>query len=576
MLTPTGTRQAPDVGSDCAAKGDIMAEIDGQTIIARALKTQGVEAMFGVVGIPVTGIASAAQKEGIRYIGMRHEMPATYAAQAVSYIGGRIGVALAVSGPGVLNAVGAFANAWSNRWPMLLIGGSYERGGHSAGFFQEADQLTPLRPYAKYAERVEKIERLPIYIAEAIKKSLYGTPGPSYLDIPGDIIAGKVDEDLVEWAPRVPEPRRIAADPADIEAAIAALKTAEQPLIIFGKGVTYSRAENEMKTFVERTGIPYLAMPMAKGAIPDTHDQSAAAARSFVLQNSDLVFLVGARLNWMLHFGLPPRVKKDVRVVQLDINPEEVGVNVPSEVALVGDAKATLGQLLDALDREPWQFPQDSEWLQSVRKEARTNAEKIEDLKHDDETPLNYYRALRSLEEAMPHDMILIAEGASTMDISRTVLNHFEPRTRLDAGSFGSMGLGHGFAIGAAVQTGKHILCLQGDGAFGFAGTECEVAARHNLPITWVVFNNGGIGGHKAELFEGPIKPVGGMSPNARYDLMMESLGGKGFFAQTAEELDKALAVALRMDGPSLIDVPIDPEGRRKPQQFAWLTTRRD
>ena len=554
-----------------------MAEIDGQTIIARALKTQGVECLFGVVGIPVTGIAAAAQREGIKYVGMRHEMPATYAAQAVSYLGGRIGAALAVSGPGVLNAVGAFANAWSNRWPMLLLGGSYERTGHSMGFFQEADQLTPLRPYAKYAERVETIERIPLYIAEAVKKALHGVPGPVYLDLPGDIIAGKVDEDAVQWAPRVPDARRPQADPIDVEAALAAIKTAEQPLVIIGKGLAYSRAEQEARAFVERTGLPYLAMPMAKGVLPDDHEQSAAAARSFALQNADLIFLVGARLNWMLHFGLPPRFRPGVRVVQLDINPEEVGVNVPTEVMMVGDAKATLGQLLDSLDAEPWEFPSDSEWVGAVRAEARTNLQAVEAMKQDESVPIGYYRALRSIEEAMPHDMILVAEGASTMDISRTVLNNYLPRTRLDAGSFGSMGLGHGFAIGAATQfPGKHILCLQGDGAFGFAGTECEVAVRYNLPITWVVFNNGGIGGHRAELFEREEKPVGGMSPAARYDIMMEGLGGKGFNAIDSAQLDAALQQALAMPGPSLINVPLDPDARRKPQAFGWLTSTRD
>ncbi|MDO9445372.1 MAG: thiamine pyrophosphate-binding protein, partial [Dehalococcoidia bacterium] len=480
-----------------------MAEIDGQTIIARALKQQGVEAMFGVVGIPVTGIAAAAQREGIKYVGMRHEMPATYAAQAVSYLGGRMGAALAVSGPGVLNAVAAFANAWSNRWPMILIGGSYEQTGHLMGFFQEADQLSALKPYAKYAERVERLERLPIYVAEAVKKALHGVPGPAYLELPGDIITAKIDESKVEWAPRVPDPKRTLSDPADVEAAIAALKTAQQPLIIVGKGVAASRAEVEIRAFVEKTGIPYLAMPMAKGLIPDDHDQSAAAARSFVLQNADLIFLVGARLNWMLHFGLPPRFRPDVRVVQLDFNPEEIGINVPTEVGMIGDAKATLSQLLDVLDRDGWRFPDDSEWVRTVSAEARQNAEAVQAMMQEDTQPLGYYRALRSIDERLPKDAIFVAEGASTMDISRTVINQYLPRTRLDAGSFGSMGLGHGFAIGAATQfPGKRVICLQGDGAFGFAGTECEVAVRYNLPITWIVFNNGGIGGHRAELFE--------------------------------------------------------------------------
>lgn len=553
-----------------------MAEIDGQTIIARALKTQGVEHMFGVVGIPVTGIAMAAQKAGINYVGMRHEMPAAYAAQAVSYLGGRIGVALAVAGPGVLNAAGAYSNAWSNRWPMLLLGGSYEQNGHMAGFFQEADEVTPLRPYSKYAERAERIERIPIYIAEAVKKALHGVPGPSFLALPGDLIAGSVDEAKVQWAPRVPDPKRTLSDPADVEAAIAALKTAEQPLIIFGKGVAYSRAEQEMKTFVEKTGIPYLAMPMAKGVIPDDHDQSAAAARSFVLQNADLIVLVGARLNWMLHFGLPPRFRADVRIVQLDFNPEEIGVNVPTEVGMVGDAKATLRQLLDVLDEDGWQFPQDSEWLQTVRSEARQNSEAVQMMMQEETSPLGYYRALRAINEVLPKDAIFVAEGASTMDISRTVIDQFLPRTRLDAGSFGSMGLGHGFAIGAAASNpGKRVICLQGDGAFGFAGTECEVAVRYNMPITWIVFNNGGIGGHKAELFDKDQKPVGGMSPNARYDIMMQGLGGASFNANNSEELEACLKQALAIDGPSLINVPLDAEAKRKPQKFGWLTTTR-
>jgi 2-hydroxyacyl-CoA lyase 1 len=554
-----------------------VAEIDGQTIIARALKQQGVEAMFGVVGIPVTGIAAAAQREGINYVGMRHEMPATYAAQAVSYLGGRLGAALAVSGPGVLNAVAAFANAWSNRWPMILIGGSYEQTGHLMGFFQEADQLSALKPYAKYAERVERLERIPIYVAEAVKKALHGVPGPAYLELPGDIITAKIDESKVEWAPRVPDPKRTQSDPADVEAAIAALKTAQQPLIIVGKGVAASRAEVEIRAFVEKTGIPYLAMPMAKGLIPDDHDQSAAAARSFVLQNADLIFLVGARLNWMLHFGLPPRFRPDVRVVQLDFNPEEIGINVPTEVGMIGDAKATLSQLLDVLDRDGWRFPDDSEWVRTVSAEARQNAEAVQAMMQEDTQPLGYYRALRSIDERLPKDAIFVAEGASTMDISRTVINQYLPRTLLDAGSFGSMGLGHGFAIGAATQfPGKRVICLQGDGAFGFAGTECEVAVRYNLPITWIVFNNGGIGGHRAELFERDHKPVGGMSLGARYDIMMQGLGGASFNATNSDELDAAIEAALKIDGPSLINVPLDPDAKRKPQKFGWLTRTND
>ncbi|MBG92919.1 MAG: oxalyl-CoA decarboxylase [Chloroflexi bacterium] len=551
-----------------------MAKISGHQIIAKALKTQGVENMYGVVGIPVNVIANSAQHEGINYIGMRHEMPATYAAQASSYLSGRIGAALVVSGPGALNAVGAFANAWSNRWPLLLLGGAGEANGVDMGFFQEAEQVAAMAPYAKYAKRVEKVERLPIYIAEAVKKSLMGVPGPSYLDLPGDIISAEVEESDVQWVEKVPDPPRLMSDPNDVRAAIEAIKTAEQPLVIFGKGIAASRAEVEMRQFVEKTGIPYLAMPMAKGIIPDDHELASAAARSFVLSNTDLIFLAGARLNWMLHFGLPPRFRPDVRVVQLDFNPEEIGVNVDTEVALIGDAKQTLGQMLDVLEQDPWQFPQDSEWLQSVRAEARQNAEAIQSMYDDHSTPLQYYPALKSIDDALERDAIIVAEGASTMDISRTVLNNYEARTRLDAGSFGSMGLGHGFAVAAQVEyPNRCVLCLQGDGAFGFAGTECEVAVRYNLPITWVVFNNGGIGGHTQEQIDSGTVPPGAMSPGARYDLMMEGLGGKGYQAETIDELNAALADAFKLGGPSLINVPIAADAKRKPQKFGWLTS---
>ncbi|MEZ4501324.1 MAG: oxalyl-CoA decarboxylase [Dehalococcoidia bacterium] len=549
-----------------------MAEIDGATIIARSLKTQGVTSMYGVVGIPVTTIASAAQREGIRYIGTRHEMPATYAAQATSYLSGRIGTSLVVSGPGALNAVAAFANAWSNRWPLLMLGGAGEQSRVTMGDFQEADLLTPMLPYAKFASRVTSTERIPIFIAEAVRKSIHGIPGPSFLDLPGDIITGKVDEDEVQWVPRVPDPPRPKADPADVAKALEALKSASSPLIIIGKGVAWSRAEEEVRQFVESTGIPYLAMPMAKGILPDDHEQSAAAARSYVLQNADVIFLVAARLNWMLHYGMPPRYKEDVRVIQLDLNGEEIGVNVPAEVGLVGDAKATLGQLNEALEAEPWTFPDDSEWTQSVRAEANRNQEGVNAMMADDSVPMGYYRALKEIRDAIGRDTIVVAEGASTMDISRTVLDNFLPRHRLDAGSFGSMGLGHGFALAAQVENpGKRVLALQGDAAFGFAGMEVEVAARHKLPITWVVFVNNGIGGHHVDIDAGNLPP-GGFKEGARYDKVMEAFGGKGYNVATPDELAAALKEALTLDIPSLINVDLDPDAKRRPQRFAWLT----
>jgi len=312
---------------------------------------------------------------------------------------------------------------------------------------------------------------------------------------------------------------------------------------------------------------------MAKGAIPDDHDQSVAAARSFVLQNTDVIFLAGARLNWQLHFGLPPRLRPDVKVIQLENNPEEIGVNVPASAALIGDAKVSLGQLLDHLDQHPWQFPQDSEWLQSVRANARENEELVAGMVGHDGDPIGYYTSLIEVKNAVPRDIVYVVEGEGTMAIGRTVLDSYHPRHRLDAGSFGSMGLGAGFAVGAAVHhKGKRVVCVQGDSAFGFAGMEVEVAARYKLPITWVVINNNGIGGSPVDRFKGEHLPPNALTPGIRYEKVMEGMGGKGYYATSAEEIRAAMKEALTLDGPSLIHVPIDPLSKRKPQKFGWLT----
>src|SRR6266516_4361469 len=436
-----------------------MAEIDGARLVARCLKQQGVDELFGVVGVPVTGIAAAAPSEGIRYIGTRHEQAAGYAAQAMSYLKGRIGACIVVSGPGMTNAISALGNAWANCWPMLLIGGSSNQALNHMGDFQAAPQVELARPFAKWVGQAERIALIPRYIATAVRHAISGRPGPVYLDLPGDIIMSRIDEEKIEYPPRVEAPTTPQVDPAVAKKALAALRSARNPLAIIGKGAAWARAEDQIRRFIEETQMPFLASPMGRGVVPDDHPLSVAAARTYALQNTDMVFLIGARLNWIMHFGLPPRFRKDVRVVQLDIAAEEIGTNVPTEVPLVGDAKAVMTQLVAALEEDPWQ-----------------------------------------------------------------VVDNYEPRHRLDAGSWGTMGVGPGFAIAAQVANPrKRVIALEGDAAFGFDGMEVEVAVRHKLPITWIVFNNNGIGGGPATLPEDAPLPPGAFVPNARYDKVIEA-----------------------------------------------------
>jgi 2-hydroxyacyl-CoA lyase 1 len=550
-----------------------MAEIDGATLVARCLKQQGIDELFGVVGIPVTGIALAAPGEGIRYVGMRHEQAAGYAAQAISYMKGRIGACIVVSGPGMTNAISALGNAWSNCWPMLLIGGSSNQILNHMGDFQAAPQVELARPFCKWVGQAERIEHIPRYIATAVRLSISGRPGPVYLDLPGDIIMSRIDESKIDYPPRVEAPPTPAVDPALIKKALGALRAARQPLAIIGKGAAWARAEEQVRRFIDETHMPFLASPMGKGVVPDDHPLSVAAARTYALQNADLVFLIGARLNWIMHFGLPPRFRKDLRVVQLDIAAEEIGTNVPTEVPLVGDARAVMTQMVAALEEDPWQISASSPWRQGLQQEIDAKRAATVPMLQSDEVPMNYYRPLQELQDALPRDAIIVTEGASTMDISRQVLDNYEARHRLDAGSWGTMGVGPGFAIAAQVANpGKRVIALEGDAAFGFDGLEVEVAVRHKLPITWIVFNNNGIGGGPSALPENAPLPPGAFVPNARYDKVIEAFGGKGYHVETPEEFRAALRESFASGATTLINVSINPQAKRRPQQFAWLS----
>ena len=550
-----------------------MAEIDGARLVARCLKQQGVDELFGVVGIPVTGIAAAAASEGIRYIGTRHEQAAGYAAQAISYLKGRVGACLVVSGPGMTNAISALGNAWANCWPMLLIGGSSNQALNHMGDFQAAPQVDLAKPFCKWVGQAERIDLIPRYIATAVRHSISGRPGPVYLDLPGDVIASSLEEDDLSYPPRVEAPPAPQVDPSAVKAALAALKSARQPLAIIGKGAAWAGAEEQVRRFIEETQMPFLPSPMGKGVVPDGHPLSVAAARTYALQNTDLVFTIGARLNWIMHFGLPPRFREDLRVVQLDVAAEEIGSSVPSEAPLVGDAKVVMAQMVAELEENPWQITADNPWRQALDKEKAAKQEATVPMLESDDVPMNYYRPLQEIQRALPRDAIIVTEGASTMDISRQVLDNYEPRKRLDAGTWGTMGVGPGFAIAAQVANpDKRVIALEGDAAFGFDGLEVEVAVRHKLPITWIVFNNNGIGGGPSNLPDGASYPPNAFVPNARYDKVMEAFGGKGYHAETPQELRTALQESFDSGETTLINVTINPDAKRRPQQFAWLT----
>lgn len=550
-----------------------MSKVNGATLMARALKQQGVQYMFGVVGFPVGPIAQAAQDIGIQYIGCRNEQSASYAAQAVGYLTGRPGACLVVSGPGVVHGLAGLANAQQNCWPMILIGGASATHQNGMGAFQEERQVHIASPFCKFAHGVEHVHRIPFYVEMAVRYSIYGRPGACYLDMADDIILGEVDEDQVVEAATVGDPPRMQAMQQDVDAALNTLESAERPLVIVGKGMGWSRAEDEVRAFIERTQLPFLASPMGKGVIDDNHPLSVGAARSHALQEADVIFLMGARLNWIMHFGMPPRFNKKVRIIQLDIAPESIGQNVPAEVALVGDGKAIVGQLNKALENRQWFYPKDTPWHAAIAQKSAANAKQIQPMIDDNSAPMNYYRAFKDISAWLPDNAVIIGEGANTMDIGRTQMPNFFARHRLDAGTFGTMGVGLGQAIAAAVTNpGKRVVNVQGDSAFGFSGMDIETLCRYRLPVTTIIINNNGIGGGPSESLPPEKMPPGAYLPNARYDKLADAFGGKGFFVTEADQLEPALREALAHDMPTIVNIMIDPRANRKKQEFAWLT----
>jgi 2-hydroxyacyl-CoA lyase 1 len=549
-----------------------MAEISASTVLARALRQQRIEHVFGVIGIPVNDVAPALQAEGIQFYGMHHEQGAAYAAQCLGYLTRRPGVCLTVSGPGSTNAVSALANAQANCWPLLVLSGGSDLSRRGMGDFEEMPQLEATLPYTKYSMIAQSAGRLPVYVEQATRAALYGRPGPVYVELPGDVITARVDEAEVQPATTVADPPRLQANADQIERALSALRSASRPLVIFGKGAAYSRAEDELRSLIELTGLPWLSSPMGKGLVPDDHPLSTAACRTFAIQNADLVLMIGARFNWLFHFGRPPRFAADLRVIQIDIEPEEIGHNVPAEIGIVGDARAVLGQLNAALRTQPWQFD-GRDWLDQLDLERRKNVEKAEPLLESNDLPMSYYRMLRVIRDLLPADTFVTTEGAATMDISRQVLNTYEPRHRIDAGTLGTMGVGTGQAIATQIANpGSRVLALEGDSAFGFDAMEIEVAVRYRLPIVFVVANNNGIGGGPEELnYDQPLPP-GCFVPNIRYEKIMEAFGGLGFYAETPEDFHRALEDAFASRQPCLVNVKINPGARRREQQFAWST----
>jgi oxalyl-CoA decarboxylase len=554
---------------------------DGFHLVIEALRLNGITTIYGVPGIPITDLGRLAQAAGIRVISFRHEQHAGNAAAIAGFLTKKPGICLTVSAPGFLNGLTALANATTNCFPMILISGSSEREivDLQQGDYEEMDQLAIAKPLCKAAFRVLHAADIGIGVARAIRAAVSGRPGGVYLDLPGKLFAQVMDADagtrsLVQVID--PAPAQLP-DPDAIGRALDLLKGAKRPLIILGKGAAYSQADDQIRRLVETTGIPFLPMSMAKGLLPDTHPQCAGAARSTVLKESDVVMLVGARLNWLLSHGKGKTWGDAPKTfIQIDIEPKEMDSNVEIAAPVVGDIGSCVAALLDGMGGHWPAAPAD--WITAVKTKRDENIAKMAPRLTNTRSPMDFHGALGALRTVIKErpDAILVNEGANTLDLARSAIDMYQPRKRLDVGTWGVMGIGMGFAVAAAIETGQPVLAVEGDSAFGFSGMEVETICRYNLPICIVVFNNNGI-------YRGTdINPSGGsdVAPtvfvkDARYDKMIEAFGGVGVHVTTPDELSRAVNAAMDSGRPTLINAAIDPSAGSESGSIGKLNPQR-
>ena len=554
-------------------------QVTGMWVLARSLVMVGVKEMYGLVGIPVTELAYICQEQGIRFFSFRHEQNAGMAAQTHGYLTKTPGVLLTVSSLGFLNGLTATANATVNCYPMIQISGSSVREpiDLEQGTYEGLDQLAIAKPLVKAAYRVNNIKDIPTAVVRAYRAAVSGRPGGVYLDVTtpclGQIIdraeAEKLLYEPVDLCPSMPP------SPDAVTRAMKLIAGAKRPAFLIGKGAAYAQVENEMKELVEKTGIPYYSMSMAKGFLPDNGPLSALSCRSTIMEQADVVVLVGARLNWLLSRGHGKWDKNPgVKFVQLDIEPQEIDSNVPIAAPVIGDLKSSLDAMLAVLPS--YKLSMDPAWVKQLQQETEQKNAKFAQRLKDASTamPMNHWTALGAIKpiiESNP-DVILVNEGANTLDDTRDTIDMSLPRHRIDCATWAIMGMGMGSVVGAASATGKSVVAIEGDSAFGFSGMDFSTVCRFKLPVTVVIFNNGGIyNGIGVNMSKDGDPAPTTLDINARYDKLADAFGADSYYVKTPQELSRALTAAIASRRPSLIDVQLAADSGKESGHIGYL-----
>jgi thiamine pyrophosphate-dependent acetolactate synthase large subunit-like protein len=548
-----------------------MGTVLGGELLAQALKSQGVDTMFYVMGGPMLEAEATCIKLGIRAVDTRHEQAAALSAHAWGRVMRRPGVAMGCSGPGATNLLTGVANAFTDAAPLVAIGGSSPRVSLGMEAFQEIDQVAVFKPVTKWAERIYDARRIPEIVATAFRQATTGRPGPVYLDLPGDILGDKVDEERIAFPPAwktLPRPR---GDQGAIQEAIALLARAERPVILGGSGVWWSDGAKAFQQLVETTGVPFYTTPISRGTVPEDHALAFLNARSTAFTEADVLVTIGTRFNWVVQFGRPPRFAKDLKVIHVDINPTQMGWNRDVDVPIVGDARAVLEQLVEEAKGkvDPKRF---AKWVGKLRViDAEKNAEQ-EKAMSSDNAPIHPLRLCKEVRDFLKRDAILVVDGQEILNFGRQSIPTYMPGHRLNSGAFGCMGVGLPFGVGAKVaKPDAQVLVLHGDGSYGINAMEIDTAVRHNIPVVVVISNNGGWTANTSWAL--PLPKPGRNLGHTRYDRVAIELGAHGEFVEKASEIRPALERAYASGRPAVVNVITDDQARAQTVRFSAYQT---
>jgi thiamine pyrophosphate-dependent acetolactate synthase large subunit-like protein len=548
-----------------------MATITGSEVLAQALHSQGVDTLFYLMGGPMLETEAACIALGIRAIDTRHEQAAALAAHAWTRVMRRPGVCMGCSGPGTTNLVTGVANAFADAAPLIAIGGSSPRIYLGMEAFQEIDQVAIMKPITKRAERIYDARRIPDVVATALREATSGRPGPVYLDLPGDVLGEKIEEESVCYpAAWRPAPRTLG-DPAAVGEAVALLARAERPVVVAGSGVWWSDGAAALQAFVEATGIPFYTTPISRGLVPEDHALAYLNARSKAFTEADVILAVGTRFNWVIQFGRPPRFAADLKVIHVDVNPAQLGHNRAVDVPIAGDARAVLEQLrAEAEGRiDPRRY---GAWTGKLRTLDAEKSAEMDKAMGADAAPIHPLRLCKEVRDFVRRDAILVVDGQEILNYGRQAIPTFVPGHRLNSGALGTMGVGLPFGVGAKVaKPDAQVLVLHGDGSYGINAMEIDTAVRHRIPVVVVISNNGGWTANAP--WTRPLPKPGRNLGHTRYDRVAQELGAHGEYVEKAHEIRPALERAFASGKPAVVNVITDDRARAQTVRFSAYTT---